>query len=175
MRSHQSPSIIICSLHHLSEALRHYQPQHVISILSDYERVRFAAPTFGDRTVLELRFDDLTYSSDRFVAPSRIDVHSLIEFARKWAAKTTMLVHCRAGASRSVAGAAIAAAAVGRDDLIERVLLAKSYFKPNQKMLEIADGLLVPNPDLKGSARRIRSAGRKDEWGPVGIPLGSYK
>lgn len=160
-------------MHHVSEALEQYEPQHVISILSDDERKRFPAPSFGERMVLELRFDDLTFSRDRFIAPSRTHVHSLIEFARAWAARTTMLVHCRAGTSRSVAGAAIAAAAVGRDDLVELVVSAKTYFKPNQRMLEIADGLLVPSPDLKGRAQTVALQGRKDEWGPVEISVGN--
>jgi predicted protein tyrosine phosphatase len=82
-------------------------------------------------------------------------------------------MHCRAGTSRSVAGAAIAAAAIGRKDLAERVLSAKSYFRANQRMLEIADHLLVPSPRLKGLAQSIATAGRLDEWGPVGIPLGN--
>ena len=53
MRDHQFPSIVICSLYHLNEALRHYRPQHVISILSNDERMRFPTPSFGKRRVLE--------------------------------------------------------------------------------------------------------------------------
>jgi predicted protein tyrosine phosphatase len=173
MNGRLPPSIVVCSLHHLSDAVRRYEPQRVVSILSDAERTSFSGPAFGNRIVLELRFDDLAYGTDRFVVPAERHIESLIEFAFRWGGSGNLLVHCRAGTSRSVAGAAIAAAAIGRKDLAERVLSAKSYFKANQRMLEIADRLLVPSPGLKGLAQSIPLADKLDEWGPIGIPLGS--
>jgi hypothetical protein len=56
--------------------------------------------------------------------------------------------------------------------LAERVLSAKSYFRANQRMLEIADDLLVPSPGLKRLAQNIQWAKKTDDWGPVAVPLG---
>lgn len=172
MVSGLAPFVVVSSLHHVDEALKRFEPQYVVSILSGAERMRFAAPLFGNRSVLELRFDDFAYSTGRFVAPDRSHIRSLIEFARQWSGLGSLVVHCFAGSSRSVAAAAIAAAAIGRDDVARHLLGAKSYFRANQKMLEIADNLVVPTPGLKLFAQNIPLADRTDDWEPLGVSLG---
>lgn len=167
MRS--EPSIVVSSLHHLDAALKLHNPKFVVSILSDAERLKLPAPTFGDRAVLELRFDDVAYSAERFAVPGEQHIRSLIEFASRWAGSSGLLVHCRAGTSRSVAGAAIAVAAIGRIDLVQPVVSAKTYFRPNQKMLEIADMVLGTN--LLGLVRALPQPDREDEWGPAFVPV----
>jgi predicted protein tyrosine phosphatase len=59
-----------------------------------------------------LAFEDTNESSESFVAPIREQIADLIEFARRWNGAGTLLIHCRAGSSRSPAAAMIAAAAL---------------------------------------------------------------
>jgi predicted protein tyrosine phosphatase len=121
-----------------------------------------------------LKFDDIIYTSQRFIAPSRDQIAELIDFARDWNGTDTWLIHCRAGSSRSPAAAMIAAAALGRPDtqaLVLRVRTAKAYFRPNETMLRLADGLLTPCLNLVDLARSIPVPTETDPWGPISIPL----
>jgi len=85
-----------------------------------------------------------------------------------------MLVHCRAGSSRSPAAAMILAAVLERpetDDLVLRVATAKAYFKPHMGMLALADRLLHRRALLVDLLRSVPSLTRIDEWGPVAVTV----
>jgi predicted protein tyrosine phosphatase len=169
MNQKREPEIIICSFYHLSEVIE--QADAVISILGKSDKLLF--PDVGSRMVLRLAFDD-TNSSENFVAPNREQIVDLIEFARRWNGASTLLVHCRAGSSRSPAAAMIAAAALGGLDSAElalRIRTGKAYFRPNETMLKLADDLLGPSPALVHLARSVPVPTRTDPWGPVRIPL----
>ena len=171
-RMHQpsQPGIVICSIYHLSEVIE--QADVVISVLGRSDMLSF--PDVGSRQVLRLAFDDTIASSERFIAPTREQIIELIDFVRRWNGTGTLLVHCRAGSSRSPAAAMIAAAALDRPDsaeLVLRIRTAKSYFRPNEAMLRFADCLLGPLPGLVGLARSAPLSTRNDPWGAVRVPL----
>jgi predicted protein tyrosine phosphatase len=86
-------AIIVCSLYHLSEIAE--QADVLISILGNSDKLLF--PDVGNRRVLQLKFDDVSYSSGDFIAPNREQIADLIEFARSWNGSGTLAVHCRAG------------------------------------------------------------------------------
>jgi predicted protein tyrosine phosphatase len=124
----------------------------VISILGDEDQLDW--PEIGSRVALRLRFDDVGYSSGKLRAASPDDIAKLISFARSWKAQSNLLIHCRAGSSRSPAAAMIALAAVSETNLevnFRRLLSAKAYYRPNTTMLRLADKLL--GSDLVSTAK----------------------
>lgn len=67
----------------------------------------------------------------------------------------------------------IAAAALGRPDgaaLVSRIKLARAYFRPNEAMLKLADGLLGSSPGLVDLSRSVPVTTRTDDWKPVRVP-----
>lgn len=172
MTQRKESAIIISPYQHLRAVFDQTDISHVISILGRSDNLEW--PPVSTRMALRLAFDDIIYSSGSFVAPSRNQIADLIEFARDWNGSNTLLVHCRAGSSRSPAAAIIAAAALGRPDtetLVIQVRTAKAYFRPNETMLKLADDLLGSGSNLAGLARSMPVPTRTDEWGPATIPL----
>lgn len=169
MVQRQEASIEISPYQHLGEVLKGPCISHVVSILGPSDRL--AWPEVGTRKVLRLEFDDTYLSSGDWIGPASQHIKELINFSRDWAGNSTLLIHCRAGSSRSPAAALVSIASIGRSDLITRVLNEKSYFRPNRRMLELADTLIRPCPRLLDAAREHPQPTRRDDWGPVSIPL----
>lgn len=170
MDQQRDPAIIISAIHHLPDVID--QADAAISILGQSDKLQF--PDVGSRPVLRLVFDDTIVPSKTLIPPSRQHIADLIEFARRWNGVGTLLVHCRAGSSRSPAAAMIAAAALGRPnntDLVRRVRSAKAYFRPNETMLRLADGLLGPGSGLVNLSRSIPVPTQIDKWAPARILL----
>lgn len=166
----REPAIIISSIYHLSEVIE--QADAVISILGQSDKLPF--PDVGARKVLRLTFDDVGYSSGHLVAPDRTQIASLIEFARQFNGTGTLLIHCRAGSSRSVGAGLVSAFALNRPNSTElafRVRTAKAYFRPNETMLKLADSLLGITPGLVDLSRSVPVPTRIDKWSPARIPL----
>lgn len=170
MSQQHEPGIVISSIYHLPEVME--QADAVISVLGKSDKLQF--PEVGKRPVLRLTFDDIDHTSKTLAPPNPEQISDLIEFARRWNGAGTVAVHCRAGSSRSPAAAMIAAAALGRPDgadLVRRVRTAKTYFRPNETMLRIADSLLGISPGLFDLSRAVPMPTTNDKWGPVRIPL----
>lgn len=172
MKRDNKGAIIIAPYHHVGDVLLGGDITHVVSILGLTDKL--AWPSVGSRETLRLQFDDIIYSSGTFIAPSREQIAELIEFARSWNGKGSLLLHCRASSSRGPAAGMIAAAALGRPDtesLVMRIRTAKAYHRPNETMLKWADDLLGNGSALANLARSVPMPTRTDEWEPVTIPL----
>ncbi len=138
-----SSSIVIAPIGSVVSLRRRYAFSHVVSILGGRDDVEF--PSFGVSKVLQLKFDDVGYSSEYGRAASAADISSLIEFSSSWMSQGNLLVHCKAGTSRSPAAGMIILAALMEQDrevLIRKLLSMKAYYRPNTTMLRIADQLL---------------------------------
>jgi predicted protein tyrosine phosphatase len=153
-------SILVAPYQQIAKALETHSVTHVVSILGTADRL--AWPSVGNRSVARLKFDDASYSSGDLVAPSRQHIADLIYFARHWNCAGTILVHCRAGTSRSPAAAMIVAAAVGRMDVAQQILDGKVYFRPHHGMLGLADAQLEPAPRLAKLTRSQSPTYRTD-------------
>jgi predicted protein tyrosine phosphatase len=151
----------------LADAYRDTTPSHVVSILGGTDGL--AWPSFPSGEVLRLQFDDTYQSSGNWIGPNRDHIDRLIRFARRWAGQANLLVHCRAGTSRSSAAALVCLAAISRQDLLQSTLDLKSYFRPNRRMLELADLALAAN----GTLLALRAADRPkpDVVGPTSLNL----
>ena len=168
------PAIVVSAYQHLAHALRQFEVRHCISLLGRAEVAQRGWPEFGNRALLRLQFDDVQYSSGDLQAPSAEQIGALIRFARDWGGRGNLLIHCRAGTARSPAAAMIAAATLPQTDaeVLSRVVQAKSYFRPNTRMLELADTILQRKPTLIEILRSTSRPDRLDGWAPVRIPLG---
>jgi predicted protein tyrosine phosphatase len=129
---------------------RGLHPDHLISITA------YDFPTSLDSfrgNLLPLQFHDIPlrrtahrhrYSSN-FQAPQKSHVQAIVDFA-KTVDKGHLLVHCRAGISRSSAATLIVMAVHSgpehADKLMELVRRNRSIARPNDLMLEYADEIL---------------------------------
>lgn len=123
MRDWREGGIIVCAYQHLAETIS--EADAVVSLLGRSDMLE--VPDVTRRPMLRLNFDDVQYSTGTWVAPNRKDIAELIEFARSLAGHGNLLVHCRAGSSRSPAGAMIVAMALsgsGAARLAERMCSA---------------------------------------------------
>jgi predicted protein tyrosine phosphatase len=167
------PAIVVSAYQHLRDALSQFEVEHCVSILGRSEVAQRGWPDFENRALLRLEFDDVQYSSEDFQAPSAEQIGALIRFARDWGGRGNLLIHCRAGTARSPAAAMIAAATLPQTDaeVLSRVVQAKSYFRPNMRMLELADTILQRKPSLIEILRSTYQPDRLDGWAPVRVPL----
>jgi predicted protein tyrosine phosphatase len=158
------PAIVVSAYQHLRDALSQFEVRHCVSILGRSEVAQRGWPEFENRALLRLEFDQ---------APSAEQIGALIRFARDWGGRGNLLIHCRAGTARSPAAAMIAAATLPQTDaeVLSRVVQAKSYFRPNTRMLELADTILQRKPSLIEILRSTYQPDRLDSWAPVRIPL----
>lgn len=144
---------------------------HVVSILGPSDKLPW--PDVGERKVCRLEFDDTQYSSGQLIAPGRRQIEELIAFAKSWGGKQGLLVHCRAGSSRSPAAAMICLASIGRIDQVGAAIGSKAYFRPHAGCLRLADALMSPSPGLLALAFGKPAPVRLDDVGPVSISLGN--
>ena len=169
MEHRRDPAIIISAIYHLKEVID--QADAVVSILGSADKLPF--PEVGARRLLRLTCDDTIVHSGALSPPRREHIAELIEFAGSWKGNTC-LVHCRSGSSRSPAAAMIIARVLGLSGsvaLVTRVRLARSYFRPNETMLKLADDLLGTSPGLLELSRSVPVPTRFDKWSPVRISL----
>ena len=107
---------------------------------------------------LVLRFDDIQMPVDQWVAADDSHVSSALNFARQWD-QPSLLIHCTAGISRSPAIAlAVLADCYGKGrevDSIKELLKSAILCKPNKRVVEIADRLLVREGRLLEELSRI--------------------
>jgi predicted protein tyrosine phosphatase len=132
---------------------------HVLSILDPSTPQPPAFGSFGARTHLELRFDDVIEESSDQVVPRRQHVERILAFGRDLIATvgtdTHLLAHCHAGVSRSTAAMTLILAQACPDrsggDVINEVLRIRPRAWPNLRIIEFGDGLLGRNGDLVAS------------------------
>jgi len=148
-------SITIAPLSAVETVQRRLTISHAVSILGPMDGVSF--PTIQAPHLLKLSFDDVGYTSAFGTAATADNITELIEFARSWAGQGNLLVHCKAGTSRSPAAAMIALASIDAPDLdssLSNLLALRNYYRPNTTMLRIADGILKRKDTLVQSARK---------------------
>lgn len=161
-------SIVVCPYHHVATALEQHSATHMLSVLGVSDRLPW--PIAESAVTCRLQFDDTFYSTAGLEAPALAQVRRIVDFAREWNGRGTLLVHCRAGASRSPAAALIAAAAIGRADMLVKIVTAKSYFRPNARMLDLAAKCL-DDPLLRKFTQAVDAPLSAGEWGPAVIQL----
>jgi predicted protein tyrosine phosphatase len=98
------PQLLVTPLSGLPEAIAHYRPSHIVSLLSPSHMI----PTpegFDPSHHLQLGVDDVTDPLAAEHPPGREHIDRLIAFSRGWDMQSPFLIHCWAGISRSMASA----------------------------------------------------------------------
>jgi predicted protein tyrosine phosphatase len=98
-----------------------------------------------------LTFDDITGPIDNWVAPEEFHVRSALSFARQWD-QPSLLIHCKAGMSRSPAMAlAILADWLGEGceaEAVRELIKVSRLCTPNKYMINLTDRVLGRNGRL---------------------------
>ena len=166
--------LIISPLANVEHVLKTRNIDFLISILSPRDRSHW--PIVPNCTTLRLDFDDVGYSSDFGRAANPDDITRLIKFSSDWNGRGNMLIHCRAGTSRSPAAGLIALSSiVGIDfeDAANAFLDLKSYFRPNSRMLQVADQI-SGSRIYSNISKKFNFPSRDDELGPSILSLKSF-
>lgn len=155
--THRRSRIIVCTYPAVPGAIRTYRPSHLISVLGPTDRMDW--PTFANPARhLRLAFDDVQVPSREFTMPSREHIEALLKFLGQINPDETLLIHCKAGTSRSPAVALIAMAlwAPGMEaEHTAELRRAISYARPHQAVIRMGDELLGAGGKLIEAVRAM--------------------
>jgi predicted protein tyrosine phosphatase len=156
--------IFVCPLSKVDEMVARHKPARVVSLLDPH----FTFPDLGPDYIgrhLQLRFHDIHVAAADEIAPSADHVARLIEFVSTLEPGEDLLIHCRAGISRSTAAAFITACCLYPDvpelDLAMALRRASPIARPNQVLVALADVALGRNGRMTDAITRT---GRNLPW-----------
>ena len=158
--SRTAPRITICGIPELGEHCA-AGVTHVLSILGPTAPDPPELAAFAPRQRLILRFHDVIVPQPDQLGPTREDVERLLAFGREVGEtpEAHLLVHCRAGVSRSTAAAALILMQANPEWSARAVLDAIAVLRPcawpNLLMLEFGDALLGRNGEIAAAAGAI--------------------
>jgi predicted protein tyrosine phosphatase len=155
-----APRITICGIAELGEQSA-AGVTHVVSILGlkTPDPPEFA--WFAPHRRLVLRFHDVIGPRPDHIPPTREDVERLLVFGREAGKmpQAHLLVHCRAGVSRSTAAAALilmqARPEWPASTALEAIAAIRPRAWPNLLILELGDALLGRNGEIAAAAGAI--------------------
>ena len=167
--------IHVTPLSHLAQTLERTQARQIVSLLS--VGTVFERPAHLDAAnCLHLEMHDIVEERDGLIAPTRVHVEQLIEFARRWDRNAPLVVHCYAGISRSTAAAYVIAAAL--DPERDAVALAAELRQlspsatPNIRIVALADEILGRGGRMTEAVRGIGRGADAFEGTPFVLALG---
>jgi predicted protein tyrosine phosphatase len=120
---------------------------HVLSILDPEYPVPEAFGQYGEHERLELRFHDIIDPTPGMILPQPEHVAAILAFGRTLAQeRSTLIVHCHAGISRSTASMALILAQAMPDASGEAILATVHGIRektwPNLRLIELGDAML---------------------------------
>ena len=156
--------ILVCPLSQVEEMVERHKPARVVSLLDPHYTFPELGPDYEGRH-LRLRFHDVHVAGYDEIAPSAEHVDQLLEFLSELDPEDDLLIHCRAGISRSTAAAFIAACFLN-PDVPERALAlalrrASPAARPNQVMVALADAAMGRDGRM---TQAISTTGRDLPW-----------
>lgn len=158
--SRAAPRITICGIPELGEHCA-AGVTHVLSILGPTTPDPPELAAFAPHQRLILRFHDVIVSQPDQLGPTREDVERLLAFGREVGEipEAHLLVHCRAGVSRSTAAAALILMQANPEWSARAALDAIAALRPrawpNLLMLELGDTLLGRNGEIAAAVGAI--------------------
>ena len=156
----------VCSLSQMRRRVRRIDATHVVSLVEAKARV-YTPSRVSVNDHLILRFEDDEDPSAPF-APEPRHVKSLLDFGKRVPEGARVVVHCRAGVSRSSAGAIALLAQAGGPEMYEEAVRAVMENRPeacpNRLVVELADDRLGADGALSAAVepvveRRLREMG----------------
>jgi len=158
--SRTAPRITICGIPELGEHSA-AGVTHVLSFLGPNSPDPPELAEFAPHRRLILRFHDVIEAQPGQIAPTREDVERLLIFGRE-VSKTPeahLLVHCRAGVSRSTAAAALILIQAHPEwpasAALDAVAAIRPRAWPNLLILEFGDAVLGRNGEIVAAAGAI--------------------
>ena len=158
--SHIAPRITICGISELGEHSA-AGVTHVLSLLGPNAPDPPEFATFAPHRRLILRFHDVIDPQPNQIAPTREDVERLLVFGREVGETPAdhLLVHCRAGVSRSTAAAALILMQANpkwpASAALDAVAAIRPRAWPNLLILELGDSLLGRNGEIVAAVGAI--------------------
>jgi predicted protein tyrosine phosphatase len=158
--SRTTPRITICGIAELAEHSA-AGVTHVLSILGPNSPDPPELAAFAPHRRLVLRFHDVIEPRDDQFAPTSEDVERLLIFGREVSetSEAHLLVHCRAGVSRSTAAATLILMQANPEwtasAVLDAVAAIRPHAWPNLLKLEIGDALLGRNGEIAKAAGAI--------------------
>ncbi len=137
----------VCPLADAQRLMREHWPSHVITALGK----RDIFPSQGTHHLV-LEFDDSEVADpgDRWVAPTQEQIEQAMAFAKTLAEGDRLLVHCKAGDSRSPAIllGALVQAGVPAEQAIENILTIRPTAIFNRLIVDHLDAIFGLSGDL---------------------------
>jgi predicted protein tyrosine phosphatase len=137
--------IIVTPLSAVDDTIRSHKPSHIVTLLAPDYMIAIHPGVEAGRH-LRIGVEDIVDKASGATPPAARHVLELLEFGREWDAVDPMLVHCRAGISRSTAAAYILAcdrAGPGAEAALANILRERAaHADPNRLMVRIGDDLL---------------------------------
>ena len=156
--------VLVCPLSKVEDLVVEHRPARVISML-DPDRT---FPELGDDYSgrhLRLRFHDITLPAPDRVMPATEHIREFLDFLDGWDETDVLLIHCRAGISRSTAAAYIAACYLHPDRDEHEIALelrrASALARPNGTLVRLADEVMGRQGRM---TLAIEETGRGLEW-----------
>lgn len=137
-------AIYVCGLADLAVHASAIAPSHLISLVPLEEQPPTPPCVSGD-CHLRLEVHDIAEPKPGFVLPEAGHVTALIDFIHGWPCDAPLLIHCLVGVSRSTAAALIALwlkSGTSEADAARALRQAAPHAQPNERLIELADGLL---------------------------------
>jgi predicted protein tyrosine phosphatase len=138
-------AIVVCPLSRVRELVAVRSPARVVSLLDPEHGFPELGPAFAGRH-LRLAFHDLNEPVPGATLVSYAQIADLMAFLDAWAEPGSLLVHCRAGLSRSTAVAFAAACrrrpAVPESTIARELLHAAPLSRPNRIVVAHSDRCL---------------------------------
>jgi adenylate cyclase len=136
--------IAVCSHGGLARHCRRLRPGWMLSILGASDGLAWPLHEPRERH-LRVACDDIQVPARGMVVPGRAHVEEMLAFLGRWDREAPLLVHCRAGTSRSTAAALLALALLnpGREQAAALLLRQRApQARPSMVILRHGDDLL---------------------------------
>lgn len=141
---------------------------HAVSLINSIEMQDVITPThITAENHLRLVMSDIDHPEEGRIMPTAEHVRALLAFLPRWARDTPLLIHCRAGVSRSPAAAFIALCALNPQadewSLARRLREAGRLANPNRLIVSLADEVMRRDGRMMAAMDVFENAGRPEE------------
>lgn len=137
--------IHVCSLGEMARHAANIRPSHLISLVPEVDQPE-TPPGIAPERHLRVTIDDIIEPVEGQILPGPEHAAQLLGFLGSWDRQSSLLLHCIAGISRSMAAAFIALNLheAGRErELAQRLRRAAPHAQPNRRLVEVADQALA--------------------------------
>ena len=145
--------IHVCSLEDMTRHVSMLGPERLISLVAPEEQPP-TPPEIQAERHLRVSIHDITERTPTRILPDTEHIAELVDFLHNWERKTSLLIHCVAGISRSMAAAMIALNLSETEheyDNARYMRRTAPHAKPNRRMIELADQMLNHHGRLLGA------------------------